>query len=389
MFRPIRGGDGSILDHGVVLFFPGPRSFTGEDVAELQIHGGRATIVAVLSELGAREAFRQAEAGEFTRRAFLNDRFDLTAVEALSDLIAAETEAQRRFALGNNGGAQRLLYEGWRARLIKIRALVEALLDFAEEDDVSEHGLGDVLSEAERLRAEMTGHMADFHRSEIIRDGYDVVILGKPNAGKSTLLNALARREVAIVSDEAGTTRDLVEVSLDLGGYKIRLTDTAGLRDADGKVERLGIERAKERAQAADLVVVLDDSGDFSVWDGDSTKRLDVHSKIDLGEERRLGVIGVAAEKGDGLEALRDAFRMRAAAAADIGGGVLPSRVRHVELITAAVSCLGRVLDHEDSEPEFFAEELRLASHHIGRISGRIDVEDLLDVIFSEFCIGK
>ena len=258
-YAAFRTPDGATIDSGLILFFPAPHSFTGEDCAEFQVHGGKAVVTALLDTLSAIPGVRHAEAGEFTRRAFLNGKLDLTKTEALADLISAETEAQRRLAVLNAEGAQSLLYSGWRQRLIYARAMIEAELDFADELDVPGSVADIVWADMEKLLGEIREHIGSFHRAEIIRDGYDVVIVGAPNAGKSSLLNALARRDAAIVSDEPGTTRDLVELALDLNGIKVRLTDTAGIREGAGKVEAIGIGRARQRAEAADLVLLLID----------------------------------------------------------------------------------------------------------------------------------
>ncbi|MFZ1773703.1 MAG: tRNA uridine-5-carboxymethylaminomethyl(34) synthesis GTPase MnmE, partial [Rhizobiaceae bacterium] len=228
--RPIRSRNGELLDEGLVIYFPGPASFTGEDVLEIHLHGSRAVAAAVLSELAGFTGLRMAEAGEFSRRAYLNGKKDLAAVEGLADLIAAETEAQRRFAQGNSSGVQSRLYQSWRQRIIDMRSLIEAELDFADEGDIAGSVSDLVWGDAARLGEEIRGHLAGFKRAEIVLDGFKVVLAGAPNAGKSSLLNALAKRDAAIVSDEPGTTRDLVDVSLDLGGMKVVLTDTAGIR---------------------------------------------------------------------------------------------------------------------------------------------------------------
>ncbi|MGD9916081.1 MAG: tRNA uridine-5-carboxymethylaminomethyl(34) synthesis GTPase MnmE, partial [Rhizobiaceae bacterium] len=254
-FAVVRNGGGEELDRALKLYFPGPNSETGEDIAELHLHGGKALVAAVLAELSSMEGLRHAEAGEFTRRALLNGKIDLLSVEALGDLVAAETEGQRRFAQANNGAPQAALYSAWRERLVRARALIEAELDFADEADVPGSVSDQVWADVRALASEIERHIAGYRRAEIVRDGYQVVIVGPPNAGKSSLLNALARREAAIVSDEPGTTRDLVEVSLDLGGAKIVVTDTAGIRNGAGKVEGIGIERAKAKAAGADLVL--------------------------------------------------------------------------------------------------------------------------------------
>lgn len=382
----IVGADGRPLDRGMVLYFPAPRSFTGEDVAELQMHGGRATVAAVLEDLSRRPGLRAAEAGEFTRRAFLNGRMGLTEVEALSDLIAAETEAQRRFALGNSGGAQQALYEAWRQRVIRARAMVEAELDFPEEEDVPASAGDGAWRDVRELAREIDRHIAGYRRGEIIRAGYDVVIVGAPNAGKSSLLNALAKRDVAIVSDEAGTTRDLIEVALDLDGVKVRVTDTAGLREGSGKVERIGIDRARQRAAEADLVILLSDTGDWGAWDGQTLR---VASKTDIRPVDGKGDLAVSVRTGEGLDRLVEMLARRAGEAAGAGGEILPSRERHVALLRLCRTELLGAADGDRSGPEVRAEALRRAGDALGRLTGRIDVEDLLDVIFGEFCIGK
>ncbi len=257
--RNVKDRDGALLDRGLVLFLPGPASFTGEDVAELHLHGGRAVIAAVLAALAELPGFRPAEAGEFTRRAFGNDRLDLTQVEGLADLVLAETEAQRRQALREADGALGRVYDGWRERLVRARALVEAELDFAEEEDVPGAVSDQAWAIAAEVRKEIVNHLAD-RRGERVRDGVEIVVLGAPNAGKSSLVNAIARRDVAIVTPEPGTTRDLIEVRLDLGGFAATLVDTAGLRRAEGAIEREGIRRAEARAEVADMVLWLADA---------------------------------------------------------------------------------------------------------------------------------
>lgn len=389
--RTLRDGGGEPIDNGLVLFFPGPASFTGEDVVEFQVHGGRASVAALLGRLTALEGVRHAEPGEFTRRAFLNGKLDLTETEALADLIQAETEAQRRFAMRNADGAQSALYLGWRRRLVHARAMIEAEIDFADEDDVPGSAADTVWSDVRALVGEIDRHVAGFHAAEIIRDGYDVVILGAPNAGKSSLFNALARRDAAIVSDEPGTTRDLLEVALDIGGIKVRVTDTAGLRNGGGKVEAIGIGRARERARAADLVLFLEDlTGPLPIEvAGVDAPILRLGSKADLtapGGAHGYDLV-VSSSTGEGIDALLDEIGRRAASRLEEAGDVLPSRARHVELLDETRRHLARALSGH--ETELRAEDLRLAADRLGRIVGAVDAEDLLDVIFSQFCIGK
>ncbi|MBZ9672254.1 tRNA uridine-5-carboxymethylaminomethyl(34) synthesis GTPase MnmE [Mesorhizobium sp. ES1-3] len=396
VLRKLKAPDGTVLDTGLVVFFPGPASFTGEDVAEFHVHGGRAVVARMLDTIAGFDGVRHAEPGEFTRRAFLNGKVDLVETEALADLVNAETEAQRRFAIQNAGGAQSELYLGWRRRLIHARAMVEAEIDFADEDDVPGSVSDTVWSDVRSMISEIDRHIGGFHAAEIIRDGFEVVILGAPNAGKSSLFNTLARRDAAIVTDEPGTTRDLLEVVLDLEGLRVRLTDTAGLREAPGKVEAIGIEKAKAKADRADLVLLLEDAADPR--DAGplpmTTPALRVGTKLDL-----LGRVsahdatgryefGISVVDGTGMDGLLAEIGRRATEAAGDAGDVLPSRLRHVELLGDANRHLHGAAD-ERMPQELRAEELRLAADRLGRIVGAVDVEDLLDVIFSQFCIGK
>ncbi|MCC0031284.1 MAG: tRNA uridine-5-carboxymethylaminomethyl(34) synthesis GTPase MnmE [Brucellaceae bacterium] len=258
--RALRTADGSLLDTGVVIFAPGPGSFTGEDLCEFQCHGSRAVVSAILEALRGIHGVRLAEPGEFTRRAFVNGRMDLVQAEALADLLQAETEAQRRLAVANSAGAQSRLYGGWRDVLLRQRALVEAGLDFSDEGDVPDDTVAGIIDSLTKLSQSIKVHLAGSRDGEILTGGFRVVLAGPPNAGKSSLLNALAKRDAAIVSDEPGTTRDIIDVRLDLGGYLVVVSDTAGLRDEGaGKVEQIGMGRALERIQDADLVVYLED----------------------------------------------------------------------------------------------------------------------------------
>jgi tRNA modification GTPase len=394
--RSIRSSDGETLDRGLVLFFPGPASVTGEDVAELHLHGGRAVVAAVLTMLAGLPGMRPAEAGEFTRRAFVNGRMDLTQVEGLADLIAAETEAQRRQALRQADGALSGLYDGWRERLIRARALIEADLDFADEDDIPASVSGEALRDAAVVADEIAAHLADA-RGERLRDGAEVVVLGAPNAGKSSLINAIAKRDVAIVDPEPGTTRDLIEVRLDLAGYPVTVVDTAGLRDASGAVEREGIRRATARAGTADLVLWLADvtqpAASPPVVPGAVVR---VGTKMDLigaGAQRaRLGPefdVLTSAASGEGIGALLDVVTHRIAAALAPGESPLMTRERHRTALSAARESIAAGVAAGQRPLELRAEDLRRAGDALGRITGRIDVEDLLDVIFRDFCIGK
>ena len=380
-----RPGDGAVLDQGLVLWFPGPRSETGEDMAELQVHGSRAVVQALFRVLAA-QGLRLAEPGEFARRAFANGKLDLTAVEGLADLIAAETEVQLRQAIGQAGGALARRAESWRERLIALRAEVEARLDFSDEGDVEEGLPDDFRRTLEALIAEMREAFADAASGERVREGFRVAILGRPNAGKSSLLNALSHRDVAIVTAEAGTTRDVLEVPLDLGGYPVLVFDTAGLREAGSAAEAEGVRRARRAAENADLVLWLQDCrlpaeavpdvGDRPVWR--------VTTKVDLRDGPVAGM-GISVVSGAGLSELIG--RVGRAAVECMGrGSALVTRRRQAEAIETALAALAQAGEARD---EIAADLLRSASEAIGRLGGRVDVEDVLDRLFSEFCIGK
>jgi tRNA modification GTPase len=405
---------GHLIDRGLVLWFPGPASFTGEDMGELHLHGGRAVIAAALEALAGLPGLRPAEPGEFTRRAFDNGKLDLTAVEGLADLIDAGTEAQRRQALRQLEGGLGRLTAGWTARLTRVLAHFEASIDFVEEElpPALEQA---ALAEAAVVAAEIAAALDDRHRGERLRDGLSVVILGAPNAGKSSLLNALARRDVAIVSELAGTTRDIVEVQLDLGGYPVILADTAGLRELEeaedsapgqAAVERAGMARARERAAVADVTLLLVDL-EAAVGDPGALEAvaalLDSRSILLLNKADRCAAgaieplrrklrdhdpLVISARTGQGLDALLERLVARAGGA--FGGGdeaAVITRLRHRRALEEGRDALCRA--QEAALPELKAEELRLALRALGRVTGRIDVEDLLDVVFSEFCIGK
>ncbi len=380
-----RPGDGAVLDQALVLWFPGPRSETGEDMAELQVHGSRAVVNAVFAVLGGL-GLRLAEPGEFARRAFVNGKLDLTAVEGLADLIAAETDVQLRQAVGQAGGALARRANTWREGLIDLRAELEARLDFSDEGDVGEALPSDFDERIRTLRAEMAAALADAACGERVREGFRVAILGRPNAGKSSLLNALSRRDVAIVTAEAGTTRDVLEVPLDVGGYPVLVYDTAGLREAASAAETEGVRRARRAAEAADLVLWLEDSklpsepppelGGRIVWR--------VATKIDLGG-RPGSESAISVKTGAGVSELVERIG-QVAAESMAGGTALVTRRRHVEAIEAAVRALDEAATATD---EIAADLLRTASDAIGRLTGRIDVEDVLERLFGEFCIGK
>ena len=381
------------IDRGLAIWFPGPASFTGEDMAELHTHGSRAVVNAVIEAVLSLPGTRLAEPGEFARRAFENGKLDLTQVEGLADLISAETEAQRRQALAQAEGSLRTLYEGWRIELLGAQALVEAGLDFADEGDVA----ADIAVKADAIVAPLlvsiSHHLAD-RRGERLRDGVHIVIAGPPNVGKSSLLNALAKRDVAIVSEEAGTTRDVLEVHLDLGGLPVTLTDTAGLREAESKVEAEGVRRALARTEQADVVLWLVDAT-APIWELPAALEIRtaicVLNKIDLerGFTPHRDCLQISARTGQGLDRLVEALEEQAAHVAETGlASPLMTRARHraeLEGVRVALQRFGQ----PTLSPELKAEELRIAARHLGRLTGRIDVEEVLGAIFGEFCIGK
>ena len=382
----------TLLDRGLVLWFPAPASFTGEDMAELHVHGGRAVVANVLDAALSIDDVRLAESGEFAARAFENGKIDLTEVEGLADLINAETDAQARQALAQAGGSLRRLYESWRGKLLRAQALAEAGLDFADEADVAANVTTNVGAIVAELFLQISNHLAD-RRGERLRDGFRVVIVGAPNAGKSSLLNALARRDVAIVSEEAGTTRDIIEVHLDLDGLPVILTDTAGLREASGKVEVEGIRRALARVEAANLVVWLIDAKKPVSAPPEPLARgrvpfLAVRNKIDLASVGAAEGISLSAKTGEGIDRLVAELKARAREAL-VAGAESPAvtRARHRAELEGALAALER--SRTAGPPELKAEELRIAARHLGRLTGNIDVEEVLGAIFSEFCIGK
>ncbi len=388
----LRQPTGAMLDQALALFFPGPHSFTGEDVLELHTHGSRAVIDLLLATLAALPGLRLAEPGEFARRAYSNAKFDLLAAEGLGDLIDAETPAQHTQALRQLSGDSSRTLEALRESILNPLALLEAYIDFPDED-IPEATLQEVKQQVGALQAELVRYLADGSVGELIRDGLEIVILGPPNAGKSSLLNALARREAAIVSETAGTTRDLIEVHLNLDGYAAILVDTAGLREADG-VEGEGIRRARERAARASLkLLVLDINSaaqqyrDFQALHDEST--LLVWNKSDEGTlppSLPAGLV-ISTRTGAGIAALTDALRQAIHARVDAAPTPLITRARHREAFARAHEALQRF--SPDTPLEFMCEELRVAAQALGKITGKIAPDDLLDVVFRRFCIGK
>jgi tRNA modification GTPase len=390
--KTIRTRNGLTIDQGLVLIFPGPASFTGEDCAEIQVHGGKAVVAALLDELAGFKGCRLAEHGEFSRRALESGKMDLVEVEGLADLIAAETEMQRRLAVEHAAGGLSKLYEGWADRLTRARALIEAELDFSDEDDVPGSVSDMVWDDMAKLRAELSAHLAGAGFGEIVRDGLKVVIAGAPNAGKSSLMNALARREVAIVTDIAGTTRDVLHVDLNIEGYAVRLYDTAGLRETEEVIEREGIKRALRTAAEADVILSLAEIGTEAQTDfpGFNGRILRVGTKADIHLAGRGEYeLRISSNTGSGLAELHQLLVEDLQERSTSLSLALPSRLRHRILLTESLEALTQAVGTTSAGLDIRAEYLRQAGHSLGRIAGRVDVEDLLDVIFSEFCIGK
>ncbi len=395
VLRSLFGNTGNDrIDEALIFRFAKPNSYTGENTVEFQIHGGKAVVASLLQALAAQEGLRLAEPGEFTRTAVLNGRLDLTQAEAIADLIAAETEAQRHQALRQFEGALAALYEDWRARLIRAAAWIEASIDFADED-VPDSASRDARAALLAVANEIRSHLDDGRRGEILRDGLHVAVIGPPNAGKSSLVNALARRDVAIVSPVPGTTRDVIEVRLDLKGYPVVLADTAGLRESADAIEEEGVRRALARAEAADLrMLVLDASSPHPPLEGGSNREavrggetLTLWNKCDLVTDRTRPGLYVSAKTGEGFSGLIDALAQRAESGLSSSEAPLITRARYRDALKEAAGALDLAVAAE--EPELAAEHIRIALNAIGRITGRVDLDDLLDVVFRDFCIGK
>lgn len=393
--------DGAILDDGLVLWFPAPASFTGEDVVELHCHGSRAVVNALLRVLSNLNGLRMAERGEFTKQAFQNNKMDFVGVEGLADLIVSETDMQRRLAQLQTRGDVSQIYDGWRDQLIRARALIEAELDFPEEDDVPGSVSTRVWQEIRILIDQMKTAVEGVEIAERIRDGLSVVLAGAPNAGKSSLLNVLAGRDVAIVSAEAGTTRDILEVHLDLKGTPVKLSDTAGLRDNSNEIEEIGIARAMERIREADIVVFVEDINvncnrsyfsDLNIINDQS--KLYLGTKIDTIEPDQIHSIRerydilVSSKTEEGIDTLITKLADMAKNLVCDVDSLVAIRSRHREAIMGTLEYLEASLS-ENKVLELRAEDLRHGADVLGRVTGRIDVEDMLDVVFREFCIGK
>ncbi len=391
---------GDAIDQAMIIWFPGPASFTGEDVLEFHVHGSPAVLGHLFDVLRMRPDTRMAEPGEFSRRAFLNGKLDLTEAEGLADLVAAETREQARQARRQKDGALGRLYERWREALVGVLAHLEAEIDFAPDEEVPEGLAENAASILDQVRSEVKAHLED-ERGERLRHGLHVAVVGPPNAGKSTLINTLARRDIAITTDTPGTTRDILEVALDIEGYPLTLVDMAGLRETDDPIERIGVERARRRAREAEGIIALFDGAGWPDLDPETCSLIDEHSivainKVDLLEgPAEIGMkehhaIGISCRTGEGLECLVLALAEMARRTMSVGEAPLLTRVRHREALGDVLSALIRMRASEnDLDLGLMAENLRHAVHSIGRVTGRVGVEDLLDQIFGEFCIGK
>lgn len=393
VLRTIRDRNHQPIDQGVVLFFEGPHSFTGQDCAELQVHGSKAVVAKILDTLSQYEDTRVAEPGEFTKFAMEAGKLDLLEVEGLSDLLAAETEMQRKLALEHSQGHLSALYQAWMNRLTHARAMIEAELDFADEDDIPGSISTRIWPDMKELAQEIGAHLEMARIGEIIREGLKVVLIGAPNAGKSSLLNYLSRRDIAIVTSVPGTTRDILSVQLDIHGYAVTVIDTAGLRVTEDVIEMEGIRRARLAAEQADLVLLLHPCNDTSspATVNETSRIIRVGTKADLPGRTDDGRfdISISTVTGEGMEPLLSLL-LRDLLALESGKSLaIPTRMRHVSLLQEAKSHLLIAVQRDDLDLDLRAENLRLASHRLGRITGQVDTEGLLDVIFSTFCVGK
>lgn len=384
-----------LIDRGCVLWRPGPGSFTGEDTAEFHIHGGRAVSAAVLAAIGAQPGTAPAQPGAFTRRAFENGRLDMTQAEGLADLIDAETEAQRRQSLRQTEGALGRLAEGWRARLLRALADAAADIDFSEDEDVPAALAARAQSAAAALAQDISDFLDDGGRAERLREGLRCAVTGPPNAGKSSLLNRIAGREAAITAPEPGTTRDVIEAPLDLGGFPVIFADTAGLREGESEAEREGVRRAEAWAAAADMRLRVFDAQAFSGPPADmGAGDFCVVNKTDLLDAAAFGALpegvwAVSAKTGDGISGMLKAVKAHLDTIYSMPEAPAMTRARHRQALSAAAEALSRAAAAPADAAELAAEDLRAAADALGRLTGRVDVEDVLDAVFREFCIGK
>jgi len=394
--RPLRGPDGATIDEGVVLWFPAPASYTGEDCAEISIHGGPAVVDSLIEAL-ASLGLRLADPGEFTRRAFQNGKLDLTQAEAVADLIDAETKAQAGQALAQLGGSLSRRYDAWREILIDALAVLEAAVDFPDED-LPEDVAARARPALERLLAELDGALLDQARGQRVREGFRVALIGAPNAGKSSLLNALAGRDAAIVTPTPGTTRDVIEVPLVLAGYRVLLADTAGVRDTDHDIEAEGVRRARAWAEAADLRLwVVDASASDGAWrfaeDLVQADDMLILNKADLpgGADAKVKALGhealAVSVARDGAAEVRERLTKRVIAALSASEFPAATRLRHAGRLREARARVASAVNAR--EVELAAEDVRLAARALEQVTGRVDPEDVLDRVFSTFCIGK
>ena len=378
---------GNLIDKGLAVFFSKPKSFTGEDVVEFHVHGGHTTVQLLLKSLSNIDQLRLAQPGEFSKRAFVNNKMDLTAIEAMGDLINAQTEIQHNQALSQMNGSLNKLYLSWRKSLIELVAYLEADIDFADED-IPENVLNNINSKIEKLLDEMNEHLKQRNQGEILRDGYKVAIIGSPNVGKSSLINSLANRDVAIVSDREGTTRDAIEVRLNIAGFPVILTDTAGLRDTEDEIEKKGIEITQSKIKEANLVLELfDDPNDVELHQD----RLTVLNKCDLHNNyKKEGCINISVSNGSGIDNLINKIAEHVSSKFISYTDTIPTKTRYILGVQNSIQSLlsAKSIDLKVNS-ELMVEELRLAIQEIGKITGHVDVEEYLEVIFKDFCIGK
>ncbi len=378
---------GNLIDKGLAVFFSKPKSFTGEDVVEFHVHGGHTTVQLLLKSLSNIDQLRLAQPGEFSKRAFVNNKMDLTAIEAMGDLINAQTEIQHNQALSQMNGSLNKLYLSWRKSLIELVAYLEADIDFADED-IPENVLNNINLKIEKLLDEMKEHLKQRNQGEILRDGYKVAIIGSPNVGKSSLINSLANRDVAIVSDREGTTRDAIEVRLNIAGFPVILTDTAGLRDTEDEIEKKGIEITQSKIKEANLVLELfDDPNDVELHQD----RLTVLNKCDLHNNyKKEGCINISVSNGSGIDNLINKIAEHVSSKFISYTDTIPTKTRYILGVQNSIQSLlnAKSIDLKVNS-ELMVEELRLAIQEIGKITGHVDVEEYLEVIFKDFCIGK